>query len=215
MKNIALLSAGFMSLSLSYTASAAPAQGPDLVKAGNRWTITAYDDSSTIHQQWATQGICFYYAGTRGTHQLYYWVSDTFPDWNGRATQEGDQIVMHGDYARNVGHDGMEWELTTMLKNDEGFGHWHEWREDSRYGRTIGFLNTKLKRVGNCRWRGVLAEAESYSKEIPYKLDKSGYEIVSPMGFSKPDLERLLQIDDAIDIRNDIDIRSDIELLQK
>lgn len=49
-----------------------PPYQPELAREGNRWTITAYDDASPFHQQWATQGICFCPAGTNGTHQLYY-----------------------------------------------------------------------------------------------------------------------------------------------
>ena len=143
---IQLACIGFIS-----TTQAAPPHLPDLVQGGNRWTITAYDDSSTIHNQWATQGICFYYAGTRGTQQLYRWVSDTFPDWNGRAVQEGDQIFMHGDYANDVGHDGMQWDVVTSSPKNEGYGHWQEWREDGKLGRTIGFANAKLARVGQCK----------------------------------------------------------------
>lgn len=133
---------------------------PDLVIGGNYWTITAYDDSSPTHTQWATQGICFAYAGIVGTHQRYTWFSISFPDWNGRATQEGDQITMHGDYAADVGHDGMHWDIVTDTNAplNEGAGHWFEWREDGGFGRTIGFANAKLVRQGPCP---VAAQAEA------------------------------------------------------
>ena len=143
------LSILFFSL-LSSVASAQPPYKPDLVTDGNRWTITAYNDASPVHSQWATQGICFIPDGTVGTHQRYTWYSDTFPDWNGRATQEGDQITMHGDYAKDVGHDGMQWDIVTVSPRNEGAGHWWEWREDGKLGRTIGFANAKLQRVGKC-----------------------------------------------------------------
>ncbi len=179
--------------SLSSLASANPPFSPDLIKGGNRWTITFYDDSSPNHNQWATQGICFYYAGTVGTQQRYLWVSDTYPDWNGRATQEGDQIFMHGDFqwpfgTRNGGHDGMEWEITTVGSRNEGFGHWKEWVETSRFGTTIGFGNAKFRRVGKCRRPGftsTFALALDASQRIERKEDKNGELEVNPMGISE------------------------------
>ncbi len=57
---------------------------------------------------------------------------------------------MHGGYAKDVGHDGMNWEITTSSPKNEGFGHWKEWREDGRLDITIGFVNTKLTREGKC-----------------------------------------------------------------
>jgi len=145
----------YIALFLPAIVFAIPPHVPDLIQGGNRWLITFYDDSSVVHNQWATQGICFYYAGVIGTHQRYTWVSDTYPDWNGRASQEGDQIFMHGDFQwpyGNIdgGHDGMEWELVTRSYVDEGAGHWKEWVEDGLFGITIGFGNTKLVRVGGC-----------------------------------------------------------------
>ncbi len=94
---------------------AAPTDDPDLTTGGNRWTITAYNDASPVHDQWATQGICFRFIGTVGTHNRYEWWSDTFPDWNGIATQEGDEIFMHGDYANDVGHDGIRVEHRDLV----------------------------------------------------------------------------------------------------
>ncbi len=177
----------------SIAAQAVPPHLPDLVQGGNRWTITFYDDSSVNHNQWATQGICFFRVADVGTHTRYVWYSDTFPDWNGRATQEGDQIFMHGDYAANVGHDGMEWEIVTSSYKNEGAGHWKEWREDPGYGRTIGFGNAKFTRVGYCRHVGTAGldevsatqEAEAFSQEyvqVPYPMSIQGEEIVLPSG---------------------------------
>lgn len=153
------------STALVSVAWAVPPHRPDLVNGGNRWTITFYDDSDPGHQEWATQGICFYPAGNVGTHQRYTWASDTFPDWNGTATQEGDQIDMHGDYASNVGHDGMEWELVTVSPRDVGTGHWQEWREDAGFGITIGFGNARLARVGRCK-PTTFPEAVSLGKAL-------------------------------------------------
>lgn len=170
--------------------NAATPHYPDLVGDGNRWTITAYHDSSSVHNQWATQGLCFYYAGTQGTQQLYTWVSDTFPDWNGRAVQEGDQIFMHGDYAQDVGHDGMVWEVVTSSPKNEGYGHWKEWREDGKLGNTIGFVNAKLQRVGKCESISYEESVEKY-RNLELKTNKKGELIVTPNGLTKSQLIRI------------------------
>ena len=159
----AIAVSAFFALSLAPTASAqivplplplpVPLPSPQLVAGGNLWTITAYDDASPVHTQMATQGICFEFVGVVGTHTRYRWRSTTFPDWNGRATQEGDQIFMHGDYAANVGHDGMAWSIDT---SKAGSGHWFEWREDATYGNTIVFANAVLQRTGTCPTTGVI-----------------------------------------------------------
>jgi hypothetical protein len=164
-------------------AHAAVPYSPDLVKSGNRWTITFYNDAAPAHDQWATQGICFRYLGVAGTHQRYVWWSDTYPDWNGMATQEGDEITMHGDYAKDVGHDGMKWDIATSSPKSLGTGHWWEWREDGGYGNTIGFGNARLERVGACR---VAYEEAAYLK-LP--LDESGREMQTPMGNFKEEIQ--------------------------
>lgn len=168
-------------------AQAAPPFQPDLITGGNRWTITFYDDSSPNHQQWATQGICFFSAGTVGTQQRYYWVSDTYPDWNGRAAQEGDQVFMHGDFqwpfgTRDGGHDGMEWQLVTVSPKDVGTGHWKEWVEDGKLGITIGFGNTRLERVGKCA-----AVTHSMALESGAKLKAA---TPNPMGIPQREYEK-------------------------
>lgn len=168
-----------MLIAVGSLAGAGLAQGlytPDLVKDGNRWTLTFFDDSSPAHNQWATQGLCFRYAGIVGTHQRYYWWSDTYPDWNGLATQEGDEVTMHGDYAKDVGHDGMKWDIVTMSPRNQGAGHWWEWRENGGFGNTIGWGNARLERVGACRY--------TYTDALHIKLptDDDGREMATPMG---------------------------------
>lgn len=143
------------SLALAHPAFAGPPYAPNVVTGGNYWSITAFDDSATTHTQWATQNICFFQLGNTGTHMHGIWYSTTFYDWNGRWRQEGDQIFMTGDYAGDsqgnaVGHDGIQWEVVTASAKNEGFGQWQEWREDTQYGLTIGFANTKLSRIGKC-----------------------------------------------------------------
>ena len=154
----------------------ASAQQPDLVTAGNRWTITAFNDESPNHDQWATQGICFRSLGFFGTHQRYLWWSDTFPDWNGIASQEGNEVVMHGDYANDIGHDGIMWQVVTSTPRNVGAGHWVEWREDGKLGNTIGFANALLTRVGRCQI--TLEDA----KLLPVPLDITGRQLESPFG---------------------------------
>ncbi|HEY6361022.1 MAG TPA: hypothetical protein VIX63_07945 [Vicinamibacterales bacterium] len=149
---------------------------PDLTTVGNRWTITAHNDESPVHEQWATQGICFRFIGNFGTHARYEWWSDTFPDWNGVATQEGNEITMHGDYANDVGHDGIVWNVVTATPRNMGAGFWFEWREDAKFGRTIGFANALLQRVGRCT---ITADQ---ARNIPFPLDKLGREMLQPFG---------------------------------
>ena len=121
---------------------------PNVFDGGNRWTITAFNDASMLHSQMATQGICFSAPVMVGTHLRGYWYSDTFPDWNGVYSQEGDQVFLHGDYAKDVGHDAMQLSLTSSR---EGDGHWVEWRENGGFGKTIVFANAKVVRVDKCR----------------------------------------------------------------
>jgi hypothetical protein len=174
---------------LSVGAAAAPPYNPDLITDGNMWTITAYYDNSPVHLEAATQRLCFFPDGFSGTHQRYTWVSISFPDWNGRATQEGDQIFMHGDFAFpqpgvEGGHDSMQWEIVTSSPKNEGAGHWHEWLEDGRLGRTIGFGNTKLVRVGRCPWQTIEQALEAV-KDLPPPTDSTGKPLLSPAGFTQ------------------------------
>ncbi|MGD8569059.1 MAG: hypothetical protein PVJ39_13305 [Gammaproteobacteria bacterium] len=135
---------------LMATAAFAHPPQPNVFDDGNYWKITAYDDSSPGHTQLASQGICFQPYAVVGTQIRGVWYSDTFPDWNGRYAQEGDQVFLHGDYAKDVGHDGMQFEIVTRSRDNLAAGHWKEWREDGSYGNTIGFANTTLTRIGKC-----------------------------------------------------------------
>ena len=145
-----IAASAFLLLLTGASANAQPAGGPspELTKGGSLWSITAYDDASPSHTQMATQNICFEFIGAVGTHYRYRWRSTTFPDWNGIASQEGDQVFMHGDYARDAGHDGIKWTIDTARS---GSGHWTEWREDGGNGNTIVFANATLQRIGTCQ----------------------------------------------------------------
>ncbi|MBI3897263.1 MAG: hypothetical protein HY308_03085 [Gammaproteobacteria bacterium] len=186
---------GLVATGLFYSLSAAAVSPhlPDLIGDGNRWTITFYDDSSPTHAQWATQGLCFYNAGVVGTQQRYIWVSDTYPDWNGRATQEGDQIFMFGDFQwplgkPDVGHDGMEWEVVTRSPANDGAGHWKEWIEDGRYGITVGFGNAKFTRVGRCL-HTTADQALEYGKTLQLRVGADGKLQTNPMGVDVKELQ--------------------------
>lgn len=131
--------------------AAAQVPKPNVYNGGNRWLITAYDDSSSVHQQWATQGICFLPYVVSGTHIRGVWYSDTYPGWSGRYSQEGDRVLMHGNWGNDVGSDGMFIELTEGTSpRDVGGGQWTEWFNAGVYGTTVVFANTRLARVGGC-----------------------------------------------------------------
>lgn len=154
---------------------AAPPHAPNIYTGGNLWTITAYDDSAPAHTQWATQAICFLPPAVVGTHQRGSWYSLTFPDWNGTYSQEGDQVFIYGDYAKDVGHDGMQIDLDTARSAS---GHWKEWRENGAFGLTIGFANTRLERVGTCR---TFTPTELPGINIPPRYSLSGREAQFPL----------------------------------
>jgi hypothetical protein len=176
-------------LVLAAAGAAQAAPTPNVVTNGNAWSITFYDDSSPGHAQWATQNLCFVATGTVGTQLAGYWYSTTFYDWNGSWRQEGDQVFMTGDYAGDaagnaVGHDGMEWQLVTVERNAEGYGHWKEWRENRTFGTVIGFGNAKFRRIGSCSFQppvGLpLADLEKLiaeeSLKAPRRYRKDGSE---------------------------------------
>jgi hypothetical protein len=124
---------------------------PNVYDGGNRWLITAFDDSSTVHLQWATQGICFLPYAVSGTHIRGIWYSDTFPNWNGRYSQEGDNLLMHGNWANFGGSDGMVIDLFAGTSpKDVGGGQWTEWWNFGPNGTTVVFANARLARVGRC-----------------------------------------------------------------
>jgi hypothetical protein len=170
-----------------------PPHRPDLVTGGNRWKITYYNDNSPVHTQQATQGICFYPVAGGITHQFYRWVSYTYPDWNGNASQEGDQVFMHGDFQwpygeKDGGHDSMEWEIVTASRKNEGAGHWREWAENGAFGVTIGFGNAKLVRVGHCEYK-TAEEALKAGQYLDLPKDRAGNVLYNPMGVSREKFE--------------------------
>ena len=156
MKRLVFL-AVFLVVVVGLTSMAWAQPKPNVFDGGNMWNITFYNDPAPTHTQWATQRICFLPYATVGTSIQGAWFSLSFPDWNGRYYQEGDEVRMTGDYAQNVGHDHMEFrhDRTDQSHHGEGSGTWDEWREDAFFGTVIGWGNTRFVRVGSCLLRSA------------------------------------------------------------
>jgi hypothetical protein len=175
---------------LAHVSNAQPK--PNVYDTGNQWAITAYDDTSPVHTRWATQTLCFMPYGAVGTTIQGVWYSTSFPNWRGRYDQEGDRILMHGEWTP-TGHDGMVIELFAGTPDaSEGAGQWTEWLESSTYGSTIAFANTRLRRTGKCIMPGIpdaskasRAELEKLAVElsgrVKPRLRKDGKPAQSPM----------------------------------
>jgi hypothetical protein len=157
---------------------------PNVFDGGDRWLITYYDDCDAVHTQWATQGICFLpykpcgACGIRGV-----WYSDTFgPGWRGGYMQEGDRLLMHGNWdwpsKKFVGSDGMVIDLFGGTSpRDEGAGQWTEWFNNPAFGTPDFYGNARLRRVGKCHLpQGVdlsrmsEAEVERLSVDLSSKV---------------------------------------------
>lgn len=135
-----------IALTLSTTVHAQPPYNADLVQGGNKWFLDAYNDTDPDHNLINTVGLCFKYAGTEGTHQRYTWYSDSFKGWQGTASQEGDQIFIHGQYADGKGRDAIQVRIIIDAPRSGSVGHWQEWRHDGNYGKVIGFANARMIR---------------------------------------------------------------------
>lgn len=183
-----------LTLSAVVTTAQVPGPRPNVFDNGNRWLITYYNDCDVQHSQWATQGICFLPyrpCGACGINGA--WYSDTFPNWLGRYTQEGDRILMHGNWANFRGSDGMFIDLFAGTSpRDEGAGQWTEWWNfGAPFGTTVGFGNTRLRRVGKCELphNNHLAQmdnnqidrlAEELSRKVRPRMRKDGKPAESP-----------------------------------
>lgn len=186
---------------------------PNVYDDGNRWRITFFNDPSDVHQQWATQIICFLPYATVGTSIQGRWYALTFPDWNGLYYQEGDEVKMTGDYAQDIGHDHMTLVHTTVDTTvgprGMAFKDWTEWREDGDYGFVIGWGNARLIRDGRCRIPHSGAdsftaqspeEAEKFDEEalllslsLPPRLTRDGGEAESPGAPDQEDVDTYLK----------------------
>lgn len=148
---------------------------PNVFDGGNRWLIQSFPDCDALHPQWATQGICFlpYQAcGACGIEGA--WYSDTYPGWRGRYQQEGDRLLMHGNWNKFGGSDGMVIDLFAGTSpKDEGAGQWIEWLNLGSYGTPDFFFNTRLTRVGKCQ----LAQGVDFTKMSRADIDKMAVEL--------------------------------------
>ena len=181
---------------------------PNVFTGGNLFTITDHLDTSPVHLTLATQLICFSAPVPNGTHFSGFWFSLSFPDWNGRYTQEGDLVRMHGDFFNDTGHDHMRFNLATMSATDSAMGDWDEWIEDGGFGITIVWSNAELNRVGFCpafssasllRSKEAVGEADQeedpldMSRKVPPRLLKDGRVATSPGDPEQESLEEYLE----------------------
>lgn len=141
-----LASLAVVAVTFSSAVHAQPPYSADLVQGGNKWFLDAYDDTDPGHNLINTVGLCFKYDGIQGTHQRYTWYSDTFKGWQGTASQEGDQIFMHGVYASGKGRDAVQVTIVIDTPRSGSVGHWQEWRDDGSYGQVVGFANARMIR---------------------------------------------------------------------
>ncbi|NQY80492.1 MAG: hypothetical protein HRT47_09290 [Candidatus Caenarcaniphilales bacterium] len=130
---------------------------PDLVQNGNLWRFTYYNDASPSHDTLFGEPICFDYEFTLGTHQRYRWYVQSNPSISGKASQEGDQITMMGDYFLGpIGIDisimkAHQWELTTdEKKRSMGTGHHQIYLRQGDLQRSAHF-NMFARRAGFCQ----------------------------------------------------------------
>ena len=131
---------------------------PDLVQNGNLWKFTYFNDASTTHNISYSEPICFESEATVGTHQRYRWYVQSNPNISGKASQEGDQITMIGDYffgslgARYTYAKSLQWELTSDERNRNGSGMGHH-QIYLRYGdyQASAHFNLHATRAGFCR----------------------------------------------------------------
>ena len=176
------------------SAEASPTPMPNVYDGGNRWSITAYNDASPSHRRLATQSICFKPYVVKGTHIRGKWYSDTFPDWNGVYSQEGDQVSLHGDYADNTGHDGVIFDIVTNDRENYSAGHWTEWRENPKFGKTVVFANASLQRIGKCKNHQNGHDDPAFFA-LPPRLLMKGGEAVDPMQEDQEPLDKIPQLD--------------------
>ena len=170
-KQIALLAIG--SLLLNGTVLAAPPK-PNVVDTGNKWHITYYSDSHSSHgTDGITHELCFLPYTTVGTSIQGTWYATSFPDWNGRYYQEGDEVKMIGDFANDVGHDHMTL-IHTTGNGGMAFKDWTEWREDGEFGRIKGWGNAKMVRVGECAPSVNNRREKGISRNFSHLLDSLG-----------------------------------------
>lgn len=151
-----------------FIASAAVAQPkPNLIDFGNRWEITAYNDASWNHTQTTMHELCFFATGVDGTQVIGVWYATTHPNWRGRWAQEGDRVLMHGEFGDRHGHDATVIELFAGdAPVAEGAGQWTLWKEATPIDNTVLFANTRIRRVGFCSPPPNITDPTKVSAEV-------------------------------------------------
>jgi len=143
-----------------------PRHQPDMVTAGNLWTVTAYRDAFRHTPYQTKQNLCYFYLGKKGTHDMYVWISTSYPKWWGFAEKEGDQVRQFGNFAPAThpvplerwwevnwrGHTSMQFELVLrgkgrIVPRDVATGHINASIEP---GFARVFANMKMVRTGKC-----------------------------------------------------------------
>lgn len=119
---------------------AAVAQAPN--NPVGLWRFQAYNDNSANLAAMGSQDICFLANGT--------WFGTTFPNWNGRwfqkgnnAAGNGDRVRILGNWANGAGNDSAE---ISFINLNLMTGGWHEWTDG--FG-TVLWIQTAGTRIGN------------------------------------------------------------------
>jgi hypothetical protein len=106
------------------------------------WNFQAYNDNSPNLAAMGNQNICFLANGT--------WFGTTFPGWNGRwfqkgnnAAGNGDRVRLVGNWANGAGNDSAEIHFMNLTQMDGG---WHEWTDG--FGAVL-WLQIIGRKIGN------------------------------------------------------------------
>lgn len=106
------------------------------------WSLTFYNDNTPALTPMATQNICFVAGGT--------WYSTTFPAWNGRwfqkgnnAAGNGDRVRVLGNWASGFGNDSADLNFIHVRLMT---GSWNEWIDG--FGFFV-WTQVTLTRIGN------------------------------------------------------------------
>ena len=148
---------------------------PNVFDGGNLWSITFYDDDSSNHQGGGTtQRICFSNYNLTGTGIQGRWYSTTYPNWYGQYRQEGDSVVMTGNFWNGDGNACISFDLVTMSPKDIGAGHGTEWNDS--YSLATFFGNTLLNRLGKCPCENTDTENSDHIKEYLLEFEDEAKE---------------------------------------
>jgi len=137
LSKLARVSAATLVLALCITA-AAFAQAPN--NPVGLWRFQAYNDNSPALNIMGAQNICFLANGT--------WFGTTFPNWNGRwfqkgnnAAGNGDRVRIVGNWANGAGNDSAE---ISFINLNLMTGGWHEWTDGFGVVFWIQITGTRL-----------------------------------------------------------------------